>query len=100
MGQLGHSGQSSPVTTAHRACLLALTNHSVAILKFIVNAAYSDYPLSMPFSMPFSLRTDRFSVAAVLLLIATNAVQAQSPLKERLKGSPFKIAYESYVDGN
>jgi Tol biopolymer transport system component len=36
----------------------------------------------------------------MLLLIATNAAPAQAPLKERLKGSPFKIAYECYVDGN
>jgi WD40 repeat protein len=33
------------------------------------------------------------------LFLALNA-QAQTPLKERLKGSPFKIAYECYVNEN
>ena len=38
---------------------------------------------------------------AVCLLARPDAsAQAQVPLKEKLKTSPFKIAYETYVDGN
>lgn len=36
----------------------------------------------------------------VLLLLAGTAIHAQTPLREQLKASPFKIAYECYVDGN
>lgn len=35
-----------------------------------------------------------------LLLMAAASTMAQAPLKERLKNSPFKIAYECYVNGN
>ncbi len=40
---------------------------------------------------------------AVLLLSLSGLVEkagAQAPLREKLKALPFKIAYESYVDGN
>ncbi len=41
------------------------------------------------------------SLAATALFSATGvSTQAQAPLKERLKSSPFKIAYESYVNDN
>jgi hypothetical protein len=40
-----------------------------------------------------------FEVLALLLAIGV-PVHAEAPLKERLKGSPFKIAFEHYVDGN
>ena len=36
----------------------------------------------------------------LLFLTLINSSQAQTPLKERLKGSPFKIAYECYVNDN
>jgi len=36
----------------------------------------------------------------VLFLSASTSTWAQAPLKERLKGSPFKIAYECYVNDN
>ena len=40
-------------------------------------------------------------LASAALWLATGvSTQAQAPLKERLKNSPFKIAYECYVDGN
>ena len=42
-----------------------------------------------------------FPLAATALLLASGVLsQAQTPLRERLKGSPFKIAYECYVNGN
>jgi len=40
-------------------------------------------------------------VSPVLLcLVTAAAVSGQAPLRERLKASPFKIAYETYVDNN
>ena len=36
----------------------------------------------------------------VLFLAPDGSIQAQSSLRERLKGSPFKIAYECYVNTN
>jgi Tol biopolymer transport system component len=39
-------------------------------------------------------------LAAALFLTTTAPAQAQEQLKERLKGSPFKIAYECYVNDN
>lgn len=39
-------------------------------------------------------------VTAALFLTTGVSTQAQAPLKERLKGSPFKIAYECYVNDN
>lgn len=50
-------------------------------------------------------QNSRFLVALPLLTAALcvtsgASTQAQTPLKERLKDSPFKIAYETYVDGN
>lgn len=39
-------------------------------------------------------------VTAALLLATGVAAQAEAPLKERLKGSPFKIAYECYDNNN
>jgi Tol biopolymer transport system component len=43
-----------------------------------------------------------FSLALLSSLFLTTGLgtQAQTPLKERLKGSPFRIAYECYVNGN
>ena len=38
--------------------------------------------------------------ATALFLVIGAATEAQAPLKERLKDSPFKIAYECYVNGN
>jgi Tol biopolymer transport system component len=35
-----------------------------------------------------------------ILFLAGNTAFAQAPLKARLKASPFKIAYECYVNGN
>ena len=40
------------------------------------------------------------ATAAILLLSMIAATQAQVPLKEHLKDSPFRIAYECYVDNN
>ena len=40
------------------------------------------------------------SVTAALFLTAGISTQAQTPLKERLTLSPFKIAYETYVNDN
>lgn len=37
---------------------------------------------------------------AVFLLIAVTLTQAQSPLRERLKACPFKIAHECYINDN
>ena len=50
-------------------------------------------------------QNSRFLVALPLLTAALcvtsgASTPAQTPLKERLKDSPFKIAYETYVDGN
>jgi Tol biopolymer transport system component len=50
-------------------------------------------------------RARRFCVAlpfvVFALFLATGfSTQAQAPLKERLNGSPFKIAYECYVNDN
>src|SRR2546423_8609464 len=51
-------------------------------------------------------RAERFRFAlhlTTLLFLATAVLtqaQAQPPLKERLKDSPFKIAYECYVNNN
>ena len=39
-------------------------------------------------------------VAIAAFLMAGVSTQAQAPLKERLKGSPFRIAYESHVNDN
>ena len=39
-------------------------------------------------------------VTAALFQAAGVSAQAQAPLKERLTGSPFKIAYETYVNDN
>lgn len=39
-------------------------------------------------------------IASSALLSTGISVRAEGPLKEGLKSSPFKIAYESYVDGN
>src|SRR5262245_13048453 len=39
-------------------------------------------------------------VTAALCVTMGAAAQAQGPLKDRLKGSPFKIAYECYVNDN
>ena len=39
-------------------------------------------------------------MTAALLLTASVSSQAQAPLKERLKASPFKIAYECYDNDN
>ncbi len=41
-------------------------------------------------------------ICAVLacVLLAAASTDAQGPLRDRLKSSPFKIAYESYVDNN
>ena len=41
-----------------------------------------------------------FSLSAALLLTTGLSIQAEAPLKERLQGSPFKIAYECYVNDN
>ena len=38
--------------------------------------------------------------AILLLACLTASVQAQAPLRDTLKTLPFKIAYESYADGN
>src|SRR4051794_17614182 len=40
------------------------------------------------------------ALVVVVLFIGSGTSQAQSSLKEHLKDSPFKIAYETYVDGN
>src|SRR5437870_306092 len=44
----------------------------------------------------------RVVIPTLIMTFLTTSVsmQAQAPLKERLKNSPFKIAYETYVDGN
>ena len=43
----------------------------------------------------------RLTVFVAAAWLAQSAVAADgAPLRERLKASPFKIAYESYVDGN
>ena len=54
-----------------------------------------------------SLRSARPGSFVAFMALAAAAVcatawssRAESPLKERLKDSPFKIAYETYVDGN
>ncbi|MGA2499012.1 MAG: hypothetical protein ABSH20_14820, partial [Tepidisphaeraceae bacterium] len=39
-------------------------------------------------------------IAATLLLALHHPAGAQAPLRERLKATGFKIAYECYVDGN
>jgi TolB protein len=39
-------------------------------------------------------------ITSALFLGTSLWSQAQTPLKERLKESPFKIAYECYVNGN
>src|SRR6266540_479261 len=44
----------------------------------------------IPFPMP----------AVALFLTAAVSIHAQAPLKEKLKTSPFKIAYECYVNDN
>ncbi len=49
-------------------------------------------------SVKQSLRRVAFLVAA--LTLTAWAVQAQAPLRERLKDVPFKIAYECYVNNN
>ena len=42
-----------------------------------------------------------FPLLTLALFLATGiSTPAQAPLKERLQGSPFKIAYECYVNGN
>ena len=45
-------------------------------------------------------RWPNFIAASVLFLTTSVSTQAQAPLKERLKDSPFKIAYECYVNNN
>jgi len=39
-------------------------------------------------------------LSAVLYMTMGASIRAQAPLKEELKGSPFKIAYESYQNDN
>ena len=39
-------------------------------------------------------------MAGALFTAATAVAEAQSPLRERLSGLPFKIAYETYVNDN
>ncbi len=50
------------------------------------------------------MRTTLFRLASLLAALAWLTQRAGAadpvPLRERLKASPFKIAYESYVDGN
>ncbi len=45
-------------------------------------------------------RANHFASPVLLCLLTAAAVSAQTPLRERLKASPFKIAYESYANGN
>ena len=45
------------------------------------------------------LATIPFLIAAVILIVG-NSIQAQAPLRERLKTSSFKIAHETYTNGN
>src|ERR1043165_3452718 len=56
-----------------------------------------------PWTVPSSARCVSIILglsSAALLGVAAGAVQAQAPLKERLTGTPFKIAYECYVNDN
>ncbi len=39
-------------------------------------------------------------LVVLMLLVTIIATSAQTPVKERLKDSPYKIAYESYQNGN
>ena len=57
------------------------------------------------FLLPAIRSATRFLVALPILTIAAFlttgvSIRAQASLKERLKTSPFKIAYECYVNGN
>lgn len=45
------------------------------------------------------IRLPQLACLAASLLLATSA-SAQTPLKERLKSTPYKIAYECYIDNN
>ena len=40
------------------------------------------------------------TLTAVVWLVAGNSTQAGTPLRERLKASPFKIAHETYINDN
>ena len=51
----------------------------------------------LPFSRGLSCAACLLAACSLLSVASTHA---QSPLKERLKASAFKIAYESYVDDN
>ena len=50
------------------------------------------------------IRSIRLTTAVIMLLwtllVAHGQADAQTPLRERLKATGFKIAYECYVDGN
>ena len=51
----------------------------------------------------FTRGVRRFLLRAILLISFSWSVQpasAQAPLRDKLKASPFRIAYESYADGN
>jgi dipeptidyl aminopeptidase/acylaminoacyl peptidase len=55
--------------------------------------------------VPVNGGAERFRLALHLMAVALFcaagvSIQAQAPLKERLKSSPFKIAYECYVNDN
>jgi dipeptidyl aminopeptidase/acylaminoacyl peptidase len=41
-----------------------------------------------------------FLVIALIALAAQRRAEAQESLRQRLRATPFKIAYESYIDGN
>ena len=56
-------------------------------------------PHHCPRSKPL-VRAARPTIALLTVLLLTTAAQAGAELKERLKNSPFKIAYECYVNDN
>ncbi len=49
---------------------------------------------------PIRLRPALLGLAALLCLAAAGPSNAEAPLARSLRGRPYKIAYECYVDGN